>query len=555
MRRTAPGCSIPTPNTKINLPSSFSKRFGEPGPADRTALAISAIVLAYAVYSCARFALQDDVRHLLGRIVDDASYYMTAARNLAAGRGLTFDGIHPTTGFHPLWLLMLAPVFILHGPPETMIRLVALLQTILLSLAYVVFWRAQSKLFSARTAALTGILFVYFVFLPCINGMESALLVLLIAILYDYGRHLAETPLNWRRAALLGLILGCVILARLDMIFIALCLFGWFSHRFLPIETRSRAVAAVLVCSLAAAALVGPYLAFNYLKFGSVMPISGALKSSFPHIALGTNTLPRIAAVGRVNLVSALLAIGWSLWTVIRTLRNRSVDAEFYVTATTIFAWAITTHFLYTMIFMKEDTFGWYFVIYPLFGIVFVTGSLDRALNSSLIRTRPEMYPATAVLLIVTVMVRDQMRDPYPQNGGWHTPVYNAAVWAREHTPPEAIFAMSDCGHFGFFSLRRVINLDGLVNDRDFQSTLAEHRLNQYLRQNEVDFLVQHAVHGREDVIAGGYNSLSLSFPSKLFEGQGDRVRVREQSEVYRSTRFFDGPYPSVLVIWSLRGN
>ncbi len=74
-------------------------------------------------------------------------------------------------------------------------------------------------------------------------------------------------------------------------------------------------------------------------------------------------------------------------------------------------------------------------------------------------------------------------------------------------------------------------------------------------RQNEVDFLVQHAVHGREDVIAGGYNSLSLSFPSKLFEGLGDSVRVREQSEVYRSTRFFDGLYPSVLIIWSLRGN
>src|ERR1700733_11668687 len=539
-----------------HLSSSFRKRFGGRAPANRTALAISAIVLAYAVYSCARFSLQYDVRHLLVRIADDASYYMTAARNLAAGRGLTFDGIHPTNGFHPLWLLMLVPLFLLHATPETMIRLVALLQTILLSLAYLVFWRTQSKVFSPRTAALTGILFVYFVFLPCINGMESALLVLLIAVLYGYGLHLTQTQLNWRRAALLGLILGCVLLARLDMIFIALCLLGWFSHRCLAIETRSRAVAAVLVCSLAAAAVVGPYLTFNYLKFGSLMPISGALKSSFPHIALGTNTLPRIAAMGSANLVSAVLAIGWSLWTVIRTLRNRSAaDTGFYATATTVFAGGISTHFLFTMIFMKADTFAWYFVIYPLFAIVFVTGSIDRVLNSSLLRTRPPVYPATAALLIVAVIVRDQTRDPFPQNGGWHTPVYNAAVWAREHTPPEAIFAMSDCGHFGFFSLRRVINLDGLVNDMDFQRTLADHRLNQYLRQNDVDFLVQHAVHGREDVIAGGYNSLSLSFPSKLFEGLGDRVRVREQSEVYRSTPFFDGLYPSVLVIWSLRGN
>lgn len=530
--------------------------FGERAPANRAVLAISAIALAYALYSCARFALQDDVRHLLVRIVDDASYYMTTARNLAAGRGLTFDGIHPTSGFHPLWLLMLVPLFLLHAPPETMIRLVVLLQTILLSLAYLVFWRTRSKLFSPRIAALTGILFVCFVFPPCINGMESALLLLLVTVLYGYGLHLAQTQPNWRRVALLGIILGCVLLARLDMIFIPLCLLGWFAGRSFAIETRSRAVAAVLVCALAAAAVVGPYLAFNHLKFGSVMPISGALKSSFPHIALGPYTLPRIAAMGIINLGCAVLAICWSSWTVIRTLRNRPApDPEFYTTATTIFAWAITMHFLYTLIFMKEDTFGWYFVTYALFAIVCVTGPIDRVLKSNFMRARPAVYPATAALLIVAMIVRDQTRDSFPQNGQWHTPVYNAAVWAREHTPPEAIFAMSDCGHFGFFSLRRVINLDGLVNDMDFQRTLAEHRLNQYLRQNEVDFLVLHTVRGREDVIAGGYDSLTLPHPSKLFEGLGDSVRVREQSEVYRSSRFFDGRYPSVLVIWSLRGN
>jgi hypothetical protein len=522
---------------------------------DRAVWAISAIALAYLLYSCIGFALQDDVRHLLVRVVDDASYYFTAARNLVDGRGLTFDGIHPSNGFHPLWLLMLVPLFLLHGPPETMIRFVVLLQTILLSLAYLVFWRTQSKLFSPRTAALTGILFVGLVCPPCINGMESALLILLITVLYGYGLHLAQTQLNWQRAALLGVILGCVLLARLDMIFIALCLLGWFARRCLPVETRSKALASIVVCGLAAAAVVGPWLAFNYLKFGSVMPISGALKSSFPHTSLGPATLPRIAALGGINLVSALLAICWSLWTVIRTRSNRPApDSGFYTTATAIFAWAVTTHFFYTMIFMKTDTFGWYFVIYPLFMIVLVTGPIDRVLKLKLMRTRPAVYPAIAALLIVAVIVRDQARDWFPQNGQWHTPVYNAAVWAREHTPPEAIFAMSDCGHFAFFSLRRVINLDGLVNNLDFQRTLAEHRLDQYLRQNEVDFLVKHAAHG-EDVIEGSYNSLTLPYPSKLFEGLGDSVQVQKQSEIYRSPRFIDGRYPSVLIIWSLRGN
>ena len=40
-------------------------------------------------------------------LVDDAFYSMKIARNIAAGLGTTFDGIHPTNGFQPLWVLSL----------------------------------------------------------------------------------------------------------------------------------------------------------------------------------------------------------------------------------------------------------------------------------------------------------------------------------------------------------------------------------------------------------------------------------------------------------------
>jgi hypothetical protein len=63
---------------------------------------------------------------------------------------------------------------------------------------------------------------------------------------------------------------------------------------------------------------------------------------------------------------------------------------------------------------------------------------------------------------------------------------------------------------------------------------------------------VQHAVHSRNDVIEHQYDSLELHFPSWRFDGLGDSISVRERSEVYRSVPFVDGPYPSVLVIWSL---
>src|SRR3954471_4321452 len=42
---------------------------------------------------------------------DDAWYYLTIGRNLAAGQGSTFDGVNLTNGYHPLWQLVAAVPF------------------------------------------------------------------------------------------------------------------------------------------------------------------------------------------------------------------------------------------------------------------------------------------------------------------------------------------------------------------------------------------------------------------------------------------------------------
>ncbi len=45
--------------------------------------------------------------NLFGYFEDDFFYYAEVARNLAAGHGSTFDGIHLTNGYHPLWMLVI----------------------------------------------------------------------------------------------------------------------------------------------------------------------------------------------------------------------------------------------------------------------------------------------------------------------------------------------------------------------------------------------------------------------------------------------------------------
>jgi hypothetical protein len=483
------------------------------------------------------------------RVADDASYFMTTARNIAAGRGMTFDGIHPTNGFHPLWLLLLVPLFLLHGAPETMARLVVLLQVALLSVAFLLLHRAHARLFSQRTALVSGVLFVFLVFLPCINGMESALLTLLLVILYDCGLRISSQSLSWRRALLFGVILGLVLLSRLDMVFIPVAMLGCSVPYVLDRATRSRAIAAIALAGAGSCAMVIPYLLFNYTQFGAIVPISGALKSSFPSLALNPFIF---STFGKSHYASVALAIGWLTWRMIRTGSPLPEPGDDYYTVSTMgLAWALILHCLYTVLFMRWGVFSWHFVWYSLFAVMLLAGVINSILKSTSMDSARGVYWVSVAVLLVVAVGREYKRDQYPLNGSWHTPVYNAAVWAREHTADDAVFAMSDSGHFAFFSNRRVINLDGLANNMEYQRAIADRHVSQYLRDNHVDYVVQHAVHSRDDVIRGSYGSLALRYESHKY-GIGDEILVREHDEVYRSAQFFDGPYPSVLLIWSL---
>src|SRR5512142_22823 len=73
------------------------------------------IALAVVVLSAYLYAALSDAYNLPYRwfIRDDAYYYFKVAQNISEGHGSTFDGIHPTNGYHPLWMLICIPIFAL----------------------------------------------------------------------------------------------------------------------------------------------------------------------------------------------------------------------------------------------------------------------------------------------------------------------------------------------------------------------------------------------------------------------------------------------------------
>ena len=60
-------------------------------------------------------ALCDESTLITKTVSDDSFYYFQIARNAASGAGITFDGVEPANGFHPLWFILLLPVYLLFG--------------------------------------------------------------------------------------------------------------------------------------------------------------------------------------------------------------------------------------------------------------------------------------------------------------------------------------------------------------------------------------------------------------------------------------------------------
>jgi hypothetical protein len=97
--------------------------------------------------------------------------------NITSGNGVTFDGINPTNGFHPLWMLICIPVFWL-GKFDLILPLRALvLVSAVLSIGTgVLLFRLLKKYISIEISAVLAVVWVFQPFIRWIvvmNGMES----------------------------------------------------------------------------------------------------------------------------------------------------------------------------------------------------------------------------------------------------------------------------------------------------------------------------------------------------------------------------------------------
>lgn len=226
--------------------------------------------------------------------LQDTFYYLSVAANSQTGF-YTFDGVHATTGFHPLWQVYLTWLFQIFPPDQAFqVKLVfwasVLFTTIGIALTGLALWRLTgSKILGILIVPGFFNLLFMFVFRfagspwSFMNGMESPLtvffmgLVFMVIAFWESSDHKAGKALS--RRLILGVILSLCFISRLDDVFIVISFaltFLWLDKG--PLSDRFKKIALI---TLPSGFLCGLYLLFNYHSSGSVWPVSGAAKAGF----------------------------------------------------------------------------------------------------------------------------------------------------------------------------------------------------------------------------------------------------------------------------------
>lgn len=239
--------------------------------------------------------LKSGVAGIFRCLAGDAFLYLSIANN-SHGGPFTFDGETATNGFHPMWQWMLTGIFWALDVKAGELQLVLLYS---LSAFFVVVGACFANLGILR---LTGSAFLSLLTIPGIyytffgslygnqgiwtqvNGMESALSVFFGGLLIFLVAGMVTRPRtperffedNPPRAFLLaGVTIACVVLSRLDDVFVLLTIIG--ALLLMPGLLRHR-IRAVLCIGAPAALGVAAFLIYNQLAAGAAMPVSGMSK-------------------------------------------------------------------------------------------------------------------------------------------------------------------------------------------------------------------------------------------------------------------------------------
>lgn len=445
-----------------------------------------------------------DVGLIVSRFVyDDIYCYLQVARNIVTGHGATFDGANLTNGFHPLWMgLSILLQLFFHSDPNLSVHLALTVAAIFHVLTAYYLYRLIFFLGFRIAGIIIGLFWAmnYNLISIALCGLETSLFGFFIAFtLYKYLAWRNDFTLG--RVSIIGLLLGLTVLARFDgfLFFIFLAI----DYALISKKRMANALVKLLLLSAILLLSVLPWLVWSYFTVGCLLPITWQAKSPLQDIFSGSSFLSSI-------IKKILLQIGWlhySFSEYLRIIGAQSVFGKF----TWLILASIILPFLHKLrlaispikVFMVYALahFSYYFLLipslryaYPAFIIVLAAFFLVLGQNYSLIKRR--LYLVIVIMpFVIFGIINDSL---YAWNNGFaglrthslhSTMYYDAVAWLRNNTPNDAVIGSFNSGIYGYYSGRRVVNLDGYINNNSYY-VIKDKRLFGYIKEQKISYLI-----------------------------------------------------------------
>ncbi len=443
---------------------------------------------------------QWDLAALLRDRADDAFYYFQIARNLAAGEFSTFDGgITRTNGYHPLWLLLITPMYWVFDERAALFA-IKVFEILLI---------AGGAALIAAAARLARLPWLLFLAVPTVLyqqrgmllGLEAAAAAAMLGLLVFALVLVARDSRRW--TWLLAAIAFALPWVRLELAAVsvmataALCLLEGTRPRYAGHGILRAARSRPVVPLVAACAGVLLYFAYNALVFGGPVPVSAATKQFWAQQAWvregGYSLAEQVREFLRtwpfddelfvVLETCVYLPLVWWLARGSRSPNDRL--ALVFLAGIFSISAGHAAKFAQSVVTVHPDHViqPWYVVPAYLMTALLVPVRACVAVLAIRHLVEPRAPRAAGVMRLGVVasaamflLVTTDFNRPFRAITGtagssvhnWQIVSYTGAQVMNRVLPEGSVIGSRDAGVIGYFSRFPVVNLDGLVNSHEY---------------------------------------------------------------------------------------
>jgi hypothetical protein len=418
-------------------------------------------------------------------VPDDVYFYLRIADSIVHGEGSTFNGVTRTNGYHPLWMICCVLLRVFVSDRERLVQALFTLCAVLHVVSLMLLGRLLKEMRVRH--GWPALLAMAFFLTSAPVGSELHVSLPLLILLLRSAVAAWEAPAPSRRLVAVGALAGLALLARLDNVFFVVSVVAavaWVQRRAWP--------RAFVLLGLPAVLIVLPYLAWNELTFGALVPISGLAKMGFAH--------PGIAKLGSRALVIIVTALTLPFAAAARRERNESWLLPGAMAA------GAAAHAAYIAIRLSA-TWQWYFGTELICACVAIALWSDHAVaiaarvmsaqEAAAGRWRglsAQVAPALVIVASFGVVAGErwnQKSRAEAHSGDW----YIAAARAIDEAVPSAHAIATVCspGGIGYYSHRGVFAFDELTLDYSYDRDATRNGLWEYLSRHHVTHLFGYA--------------------------------------------------------------